>query len=295
MSVIDIQNLTCDYGGGRGVFDLSFAVEEGEVFGFLGPNGAGKTTTIRHLMGFVAPKEGYCTIGGLDCRKDAAEIQRNLGYIAGEIAFLEDMTGLGFLKFMADYRGMRDLGRAKELMERFDLDGKGRLRRMSKGMKQKVAIVAAFMHDPAVLVLDEPTGGLDPLMQNRFIDLITEERGRGKTILMSSHMFEEVERTCSRMAIIRRGRLATVETVEKLKASQRRTYLVTLADSAEADAFAAEGLAVAERDGCRLTVTVQNDLGPLLQALARHRVAALDSVDQSLEEVFMHFYGGEAK
>lgn len=295
MSVVDIKNLTCDYGKGRGVFDLSFAVEEGEVFGFLGPNGAGKTTTIRHLMGFTKPQRGSCSIGGLDCWENAAAIQRDLGYIAGETAFLDDMTGFSFLRFLADYRGLRGLGRAEELMKRFDLDGKGKLRRMSKGMKQKVAIVAAFMHDPKVLVLDEPTGGLDPLMQGRFIDLVLEEKGRGKTILMSSHMFDEVERTCSRVAIIRQGRLAAVETVEKLKATQRRNYLVTLADSAGADAFAAEGLTITERDGCRLTVSVQNDLGPFLQALARYRVTALVSVDQSLEEAFLHFYGGEAQ
>ena len=295
MSIISIKNLTCDYGGGRGVFDLSFAVEEGEVFGFLGPNGAGKTTTIRHLMGFSRPKRGQCSIQGLDSWKSAAEIQKNLGYIAGETAFPDDMTGVAFLRFLAEYRGMKGLGRAQELMERFDLDGRGRLRRMSRGMKQKVAIVAAFMHDPGVLILDEPTGGLDPLMQGRFIDLILEEKGRGKTILMSSHMFDEVERTCSRVAILRQGRLAAVEAVEKLKAAQRTTYLVTLADRAEADAFFAEGLAVTARDGNRMTVAVQNDLEPFLQALARRRVAALHSVEQTLEEAFMHFYGGEAR
>ncbi len=295
MSVIDIQNLTCDYGRGKGVFDLGFAVEEGQVFGFLGPNGAGKTTTIRHLMGFTRPRQGCCTIGGMDCWSQTAEIQRILGYIPGEIAFMEDMTGLGFLRFLAEYRGMKGLGRARELMERFDLDAKGRLRRMSKGMKQKVAIVAAFMHDPKVLVLDEPTSGLDPLMQSRFIDLVLEERERGKTILMSSHMFEEVERTCSRVAIIRSGRLAAVETVEKLKASQRRTYLVTLADEKEAEAFAAEPIAVAAREGTRVRVTVQNDLDVFLRAAACHKVVGLDTENQTLEEVFMHFYGGDAQ
>lgn len=295
MSVIDIKGLTCDYGGGRGVFDLSFAVEEGEVFGFLGPNGAGKTTAIRHLMGFVKPKQGACSIGGLDCWSNTAAIQRNLGYIPGEIAFLDDMTGLGFLRFLAEYRGMSGMGRAKELMERFDLNATGKLRRMSKGMKQKVAIVAGFMHDPAVLVLDEPTSGLDPLMQNRFIELVLEEKQRGKTILMSSHMFEEVERTCSRVAILRQGRLVAVEAVEKLKRSRRRTYVVTLADSVQADAFAKEPLTVSAREGNRVSVTVQNDLDAFLQAAARHKVVALDAKDQTLEEVFMHFYGGDAQ
>lgn len=295
MCVIDIQKLTCDYGGGKGVFDLSFAVEKGESFGFLGPNGAGKTTTIRHLMGFARPQSGQCTIHGLDCWSGSADIQRNLGYISGEIAFLDDMTGLGFLKFLADYRGLKGLGRARELMDRFDLDAGGKLRRMSKGMKQKVAIVAAFMHDPAVLVLDEPTSGLDPLMQSRFIDLVTEERGRGKTILMSSHMFEEVERTCSRVAIIRQGRLVAVDTVEHLKATRRKRYVVTLADMAAADAFAAEDLEVVSRTGTHFTISVGSDLGPFLRMLARHGVTGLETEEQTLEEVFMHFYGGEAK
>lgn len=197
MSVIALSHITKDYGGGHGVFDVSFAVEQGEVFGFLGPNGAGKTTTIRQLMGFLAPDSGTCTINGLDCRTQTAAIQKNMGYIPGEPALPDDIRGGEFIRFLAAYRGMRGTGRAGELCERFELDASGRIRRMSKGMKQKVAIVCALMHDPAVLILDEPTSGLDPLMQNRFIDLILEEKQRGKTVLMSSHMFEEVERTCA--------------------------------------------------------------------------------------------------
>ena len=218
MSVIALSHITKDYGGGHGVFDVSFAVEQGEVFGFLGPNGAGKTTTIRQLMGFLAPDSGTCTINGLDCRTQTAAIQKNMGYIPGEPALPDDMRGGEFIRFLAAYRGMRGTGRAGELCERFELDASGRIRRMSKGMKQKVAIVCALMHDPAVLILDEPTSGLDPLMQNRFIDLILEEKQRGKTVLMSSHMFEEVERTCARVGILREGRLAAVEEIGTLKA-----------------------------------------------------------------------------
>lgn len=292
---MEISGLTCDYGGGKGVFDLSFTVNEGEVFGFLGPNGAGKTTTIRHLMGFSRPRQGKCAIGGMDCWTDAYKIQGRLGYLPGEIAFPEEMTGLEFLRFLADYRGLRDSGRTKELMERFDLDAGGRLRRMSKGMKQKVAIVAAFQHDPAVLVLDEPTSGLDPLMQNRFVELILEERARGKTILMSSHMFEEVERTCSRVGIIRKGRMAAVETAESLRQSRRKTYLVTLPGEAEAEAFEREVYAETSRDGCRIQAVVRGELGPFLQTLSCHPVVGLDVAKESLEEVFLHIYGGEAQ
>ena len=294
MSVIEVKSVTKDSGGGKGVFDISFSLEKGEVFGFLGPNGAGKTTTIRQLMGFIRPQRGRCSILGLDCTSKAAVIQRDLGYIPGEIAFMDDMTGWSFIKFMAAYRGMKNLDRAEELMARFELDSRGKLKKMSKGMRQKIGIVCGFMHDPAVLILDEPTSGLDPLMQNRFVELIREERRRGKTILMSSHMFEEVERTCDRVGIIRQGHLVAVDEVEALKKANRRRYTVTLADEAEAAAFAAEGLRVAGREGCRVTVEVQTDLQAFIAAMGRHRVSGLEAASQSLEDVFLQFYGEEA-
>ena len=294
MSVIEVKSVTKDYGGGKGVFDISFSLEKGEVFGFLGPNGAGKTTTIRQLMGFIRPQRGRCSILGLDCTSKAAVIQRDLGYIPGEIAFMDDMTGWSFIKFMAAYRGMKNLDRAEELMARFELDSRGKLKKMSKGMRQRIGIVCGFMHDPAVLILDEPTSGLDPLMQNRFVEPIREERRRGKTILMSSHMFEEVERTCDRVGIIRQGHLVAVDEVEALKKAKRRRYTVTLADEAEAAAFAAEGLRVAGREGCRVTVEVQTDLQAFIAAMGRHRVSGLEAASQSLEDVFLQFYGEEA-
>ena len=293
MEAIQIQNLSRDYGQGRGVFDLSFTIAEGEVFGFLGPNGAGKTTTIRHLMGFLRPRQGSCAILGQDCWTERAEIQKRLGYIPGEIAFFEDMTGQGFLRFMAQYRGLKSSSRQRMLMERFELDPRGKLKKMSKGMKQKVGIVVAFMHDPEILILDEPTSGLDPLMQSRFIDLIREERARGKTILMSSHMFEEVERTCHRVAILRAGRLAAIDSVEALKAAQVKKYVVTLESEAAARAFAGEGLIVESVAENRVTVSVRGDLPVLLVAMHRHPVINLDAPGLSLEEVFMKYYGGD--
>ena len=166
---------------------------------------------------------------------------------------------------------------------------------MSKGMKQKVGIVCAFMHDPDVLLLDEPTSGLDPLMQGRFIDLIEEERARGKTILMSSHMFEEVERTCSRVGILRAGRLAAVDGIDAIKSRRRRQYVVRLSGAAEAEAFCKEPITVLRRDGAHVTVSVGEDLRPFTLALSRHTVTGLDSVRQSLEDVFLHYYGEEMK
>lgn len=293
MNVCKIQGLTRDYGNGRGVFDLSFAINQGEVFGFLGPNGAGKTTTIRHLMGFLKPQKGYCTIGGKDCWKDRADIQKNLGYIPGEMVFFDDMTGTEFLAFMEKYRGIKSNGRTKELLDRFELDARGKLKKMSKGMKQKVGIVAAFMHDPEVLILDEPTSGLDPLMQNRFIELVLEEKARGKTILMSSHMFEEVERTCNRVAIIKNGRLVALDNVEALKAAQARKYVVTMETEYAATAFAGEGLRVCEVSHNQVTVIVQNNIKELISVLNRYPVINIVTPNQSLEEIFMQYYGGE--
>lgn len=293
MNTCEIQGLTRDYGNGRGVFDLSFAINRGEVFGFLGPNGAGKTTAIRHFMGFLKPEKGYCTIGGKDCWKDRADIQKFLGYIPGEMMFFDDMTGTEFLLFLTKYRKIKSNVRIKELLDRFELDAKSKLKKMSKGMKQKVGIVAAFMHDPEILILDEPTSGLDPLMQNRFIELLLEEKARGKTILMSSHIFEEIERTCSRVAIIKNGKLAALDDLEALKAAQAKKYVITLENEDAATAFTAEGLRVCEVIHNQVTVIVQNNIKELISVMNRYPVINIVTPNQSLEEIFMQYYGGE--
>lgn len=269
MSVIEIKNLTRDYGNGKGIFDVSFRVKEGEVFGFLGPNGAGKTTTIRHLMGFIKNQVGQCTISGMDCWQESAMIQEVVGYIPGEISFFDDMTGTEFLKFVTNYKGLENLARQKELLKRFELDPKGKIKKMSKGMKQKLGIVTAFMHNPDILILDEPTSGLDPLMQNRFIELIAEEKAKGKTILISSHIFEEVERTCDRIGIIKQGKIMTVDDVETLRERHMHTYTVTLNSPEEAEAFATDFNGVAS--GTEVMV----------------------SSKQSLENIFLDYYGGD--
>ncbi len=269
MSVIEIENLVRDYGDGKGVFDISFHVDQGEAFGFLGPNGAGKTTTIRHLMGFLKPKAGKCTIDGLDCWREREKVQARLGYIPGEISFFDDMTGTEFLKFIAQYRKISTQSRKEELLERFELDPKSKIKKMSKGTKQKLGIAAAFMHDPDILILDEPTSGLDPLMQSRFVSFVAEEKKHGKTVLMSSHMFEEVERTCDRIGIIRKGRMIAVDSAAALHERHTRSYTVTLENETAAEAFAADFDGICS--GTKVTVTTK----------------------QSLEEIFMNYYGGE--
>lgn len=272
MSVITVCGLTRDYGSNKGIFDINFSIEKGEVFGFLGPNGAGKTTTIRHLMGFLKPQQGSCTVSGLDCRENAAEIQKNLGYIPGEIALFDDMSGIQYLRFMQEYRGIDCTKRMNGIIQRFELDPNLKIKKMSKGMKQKIAIAAAFMHDPDILILDEPTSGLDPLMQNRFIELIKEEKQRGKTVLMSSHMFEEVEKTCDRIGIIKDGRMVADDGTEALKARYTKSYTVTLGDKAEAAAFARDFHGTV-KDGSPNEVVV--------------------TAKQTLEEIFLHYYGEE--
>ncbi|MEG2018058.1 MAG: ABC transporter ATP-binding protein, partial [Clostridium sp.] len=225
-NIIEVKNVTKDYGQGKGIFDVNIQVKKGEVFGFLGPNGAGKTTTIRNLLGFITPTKGQCFVSGMDCYKEAAKIQENLGYLPGEITFLDDLSGKQMLDFIAAMKGIKDKTRMKELMEIFELDPRGKIKKMSKGMKQKIGIICAFMGNPDIIILDEPTSGLDPLMQNRFVDLVLEEKKKGKTIFMSSHIFEEVERTCDRTAIIKGGRIVAIEDMESLKAKKRKSYIL---------------------------------------------------------------------
>ena len=291
-NVIEIRQLTKDYGNDRGIFDVSLSVKKGEVFGFLGPNGAGKSTTIRHLMGFIQADQGSCQINGLDCLRDHARIQQALGYLPGEIAFMDDMTGLEFIKFMAKMKGMTDLTKAYELMERFELNPQGKIKKMSKGMKQKIGIICAFMHDPELLILDEPSSGLDPLMQNRFIELVLEEKQRGKTIFMSSHIFEEIERTCDRTAMIKDGRLISIEELQTLKASKHKTYQITFATQELVEQFMDEGFECEQVESTVVKVLPRNNLNYLLATLSRYDIVDLDITKLTLEELFLHFYGG---
>lgn len=294
MSQIVLRGLTKRYGEKKGIFDLDFTVPSGEVFGYLGPNGSGKTTTIRHLMGFLNPDSGSASIGGLDCRTQAARIQRTLGYLPGEIAFFGDMKGLEYLRFIARMRGMRKAPRMDEMLWRFSLDPSGRIKRLSKGMKQKLALVTAFMHDPETLVLDEPTAGLDPLMQGAFVALVHEEKKRGKTILMSSHSFEEIEKTSDRAGILKDGRLTALLGVKELTHRQRRVYMVSFDNALEQDAFRREGLELLADQPGYVHVGVTGDLAPFLQALAQRKVTGLSMVHQGLEQVFTGLYGGGA-
>lgn len=290
--MINIQSIQKDYGNGKGVFDLSLHIPEGEVFGFLGPNGAGKTTTIRMLLGFIAPDAGQCHVNGLPSFAQRAKIMSDLGYVPAEINFFDGMNGMDFLKFMGKLRQMHDTSRRDELIRYLDIDTSVRISRMSKGMKQKIALVAAFMHRPRILVLDEPTSGLDPLMQHRFNEMIVQERERGTTVFMSSHSFEEVERTCSRIGIIRQGHLVAVENIESLHKSKQRSYTLTLAHAEDADKLLERcPCKLVARNGNMLTVSVNaEDINGFIKALGRFELTDICSETISLEELFMQYY-----
>ena len=289
MSVIALNGITKDYGGNKGVFDVSFTVEKGEVFGFLGPNGAGKTTTIRQLMGFIRPDGGTARINGMDCFEQSHLIKRTLGFLPGEIAVPEEMKGGEFLRFMARMLGMREQSRMKELLDFFELNPSGRVKKMSKGMKQKLGIVCAFMHRPDILILDEPTSGLDPLMQNRFIELILREKERGATILMSSHIFEEVERTCDRAAIIKEGRIVAVENMEKLQKSRKKLFEVRFSTPELARRFGSE-CPDGEQSGKTVRAYVRG-ADAFIKRLVEYTIEDISIRPQTLEELFLHFYG----
>lgn len=288
--MLRVEHLTKKFGNGKGIFDVSFSIRPGEVFGFLGPNGAGKSTTIRHIMGFMKPDQGTVTIGGLDAWKDQGKVQAFVGYLPGEIAFIEGMTGKAFLDFMADMQGVKDLSKRDSLIDRLQFDVRTPIRKMSKGMKQKVGIVAAFMHDPQVIILDEPTSGLDPLMQKTFIELVLEEKARGTTFLMSSHSFPEIERTCDRAAIIKDGVIIAIKDIHELQSMQRKLFEVTFERPEDAKAFLAAGLSVESREGPRVRVAVQGNYDRFIAETAKYRVRNIDIFTQNLEDIFMNYY-----
>ena len=294
---IALRGVTKDYGHGRGVFDLTLDVAPGETMGFLGANGAGKTVTMRTLMGFIKPGSGAATIAGLDCFRDRARIQAQVGYLPGEVTCPEDMRSRDFLAYIADMKGLHHgkgtAGRARidDLVDRFELDPSARIGQMSKGTKQKVAIVAAFMGSPKVLLLDEPTSGLDPVMQDRFVELVADERRRETTILLSSHMFAEVERTCDRVAFIRAGHLRGVRSMEEMRAARKHAFDVTFANAEEAARYqAAHPSCAATAASPTIALEIDGSVDAFIKDLSGYRVAGLASREQTLEDLFRHIY-----
>ncbi|WP_347292616.1 ABC transporter ATP-binding protein [uncultured Brachyspira sp.] len=291
MSVIKVDNISKDYGSKRGVFNLSFEVNRGEIFGMLGPNGAGKTTTIRQLMGFIKSDKGSAKILDMDCFVNRENIQLKLGYLPGEIAFMDEMKGSDFIKFIAEMKSIKNKNRIKELTDLFELDAGRKIKSMSKGTKQKIAIVCAFMNEPEVVILDEPTSGLDPLMQKKFIELILEEKKKGTTIFMSSHIFEEIEKTCDRTAILKEGKLIAIENMEELKSKKNKNFEVVFKTNEEALNFKNKIGFKSEIDNNIVKVSiVSNEVNNFIKELSNYNILDINSSSQTLEELFLHFY-----
>ncbi|MEI0557143.1 ABC transporter ATP-binding protein [Brachyspira intermedia] len=291
MSVIKVDNITKDYGSSRGVFDLSFEVNKGEIFGMLGPNGAGKTTTIRQLMGFIKSDKGNAKILNMNCFDKRENIQSKLGYLPGEIAFMDEMKGDDFINFIADMKSIKNKNRIKELIDIFELDANRKINKMSKGTKQKISIVCAFMNEPEVVILDEPTSGLDPLMQKKFIDLILEEKKKGTTIFMSSHIFEEIEKTCDRVGILKNGKLIAVENIDDLKSKKNKNFEVIFKTNKDAENFKNKISFKSELNDNTIKVIISNnEVNSFIKELSNYDILDINSSSQTLEELFLHFY-----
>ncbi len=293
---IRTEGLTKYYGDVRGVEDLDLTVHQGEVFGFLGPNGAGKTTTIRLLLDLLRPTRGRAEVLGFDAREDALEVQARVGYLPGELALPEHLTARELLHHLGELRGGIPQARVEALAERLDLDLTRPTGDLSQGNKRKVGIVQAFAPEPDLLVLDEPTGGLDPLMQDTFLDLVREVRDAGRTVFLSSHVLSEVERVADRVGILRDGHLVVVEDVHALREQAQRQLLVHLAEDVDPERFQdVPGVTAVQRESAKhLRFRVDGHLDALVKALAEHEVVNIVSHETDLEEIFRTYYREDA-
>ncbi len=295
--VIQTQNLTVYYGKHRGIKDVDLAVHEGEVFGFLGPNGAGKTTTQRVLLDVIRPTSGQATIFGLDCQQDGAEIRKRVGYLPGELSLYPQMRGRAFLNMMAGLYGYKvDRNYLQQLMERLYLDPGRKIKEYSRGNRQKVGIVLAFMGRPDLLILDEPTGGLDPLVQRTVLELVREARDDGRTVFFSSHILSEVQAVCDRVGIIREGQLVKTERVETLVRQQFKRLRLTLRQAPANGVFDIEGVTELARagesdDGSTVMLEIRQNLDRVLEAAVPCGIVDIETLPVTLEEIFFAYYG----
>jgi ABC-type multidrug transport system ATPase subunit len=297
-TAIEVKGLTKSYGGKRGIIDVTFEVAEGEVFGFLGPNGAGKTTTIRLLMALLHADSGTARVAGLDCWEKSLDIKRLIGYVPGEPSLDPNLTGGQILEYFANLRGGVDRAYLKKLIERLEFDTSRKFRQYSSGNKRKVVLIQAFMHKPRILILDEPTNGLDPLNQQEFDAMVREARGEGRTVFLSSHILSEVEKTCTRVGIIRDGRIVRLGGVAEVKAIKRYEITITFADRVPAETFKSlEGVSEVENinDGHTVRIAMTGTADAVIKAAARYNVVSLTSYEPSLEDIFLKYYEGDGQ
>jgi ABC-2 type transport system ATP-binding protein len=288
---IRTRGLSKDYGGGHGLFDLDLEVQRGEVFGFLGPNGAGKTTTMRLLLDLIRPTAGSASMLGLDVHAGSLELRRRIGFLPGDLALYPKLTGAEVLDHLAALRGGVDRRLRDELAERFGADLRRPVRQLSTGNRQKLGLIQAFMHEPELLILDEPIAGLDPLVQQSFHALLHEVSARGRTVFLSSHTLSEVERVTHRVAILREGRLVVVDELERLREVAVQRLEIEFASPVAAEGFARlPGVREAVADGARVTVSFEGPADAIVKAAAVHEVRAIRSRETDLEEIFLRYY-----
>jgi ABC-2 type transport system ATP-binding protein len=287
--------LTKWYGRHRGVLDLGLEVGSGEVFGYLGPNGAGKTTTIRLLLDLIRPTGGRAEVLGLDSHRDTIAIRRRVGYVPGELHLYDSLSGQELLAFFDNLRGGGSIDRGRELAGRLDCDLTREIRTLSHGNRRKLSLIQAFMSDPELLILDEPTQGLDPIVQQAFFALVAEARAAGRTVFFSSHVLPEIERVCDRVAVLRDGRLLAVERVADLKARTMRQLELVFGAPVPVEAFGSlSGVRDLEVEGDRLRCTVVGSVDPLLKVANRFEIVSVATQETPLEEIFLAYYGSEA-
>lgn len=294
MNVIEIQNLTKMYGKSRGIEDISFHVEEGEIFGFIGPNGAGKSTTIRTMLSLIYPTSGSAKIFGKDTVQFSSEVKKEIGYLPSEVFYYDNMKVKDLLKYSASFYKKDCSKRIKELAEIMELDLNRKIDDLSLGNKKKVGIVQGLLHEPKLVILDEPTSGLDPLMQQRFFDLLEEENKKGVTILFSSHILSEVQRLCDRVAIIKEGKIVTVEKISTLKDNNFKRFVVEPLAPIEKSYFSIPGVNDLELTDKKISFLFKGNINTVMEKIAGIEITNLSVTEPDLEEIFMHYYEKEA-
>lgn len=297
-TTIDISGLTKQYSGTGipALKDLTLSVQRGEVYGFLGPNGAGKSTAIRTLLNFIQPTKGSASIGGLDIVKDSVEIKKRVGYLSGDFAVYPKMTGQQYLRYMSELQPPSSQKYLSELIQRFKAQPSKKMGELSRGNRQKFGIIQAFMHQPDVLFLDEPSSGLDPLMQDEFYKLVNESKKRGAAVFLSSHIMAEVQRTCDRVGIIRDGKLVDEMVVADLEKKAAQSFVITFDGKLPlAELKTISGVKVQKKDEYTVVVHMHGELKPLFRVLAKSNVRGIDAQNLDLEQLFLSFYSGGKK
>lgn len=290
MNVIEINNLTKYYGKSRGIIDVSFNVEAGEIFGFIGPNGAGKSTTIRTLLGLIKPTSGTAFIFGKNCFTDGKEILKDVGYLPSEVFYYDGMKVIDLLKYSASFYKKDCTKRIYELAEIMDLDLNKKIEELSFGNKKKVGIVQGLLHEPKLIILDEPTSGLDPLMQQKFFELIKQENQKGVTVLLSSHILSEVQKLCNRVAIIKEGRIVKIETIENLRGENYKRIIIETDTDLSLDYFNIDGVNDFTINNHTYSFLYKGDINIIIKKLAMLNIKNITIHEPDLEEIFMHYY-----